>query len=615
MPFANLRLFSEPFSPSGNLAADGYRKLLGTPALDLLQTVVRESVQNSCDAAKSGVGPEVHFRLRRLDTLQLSKLRECVFAELPSSAASTEPLANFLKASAPYVLEICDFGTTGLAGPTRADVVNDGEHSDFVNFLRNVGSPRDTHQGGGTYGYGKTSLYLSSRCSTILVDSQTTHQRKPIRRMMACHLGGAHKAGPPKNERRYTGRHWWGLRHETEHFVEPLEGENCDSLAAEVGFPHRSAMSTGTSIMILDPIFMDEDPSTLMRRVQEALLWWFWPRMLETTEPNRRVRFVTEVDGIRLPIPAPETFPPIHLFAEALNVIRAGAAEINMIRCERPKKDLGQLVIRKGLHAPRRRLVEPAQSLIPERAFSIAVMRPVELVVRYFEGEPLPDPTVEWAGVFVTSSEPFVENAFASSEPPAHDDWQPSLMAKGPQRTFVSVALQRIKETARALGPATAALHSVDQAGPSLARTAQTLGQILRGSDNSDIEVDRSTGKRSGRRQPFASRPKFERLEMRGTQVAAIFSITLKPGKRLGAITRLHAVAGIVIDGAPTISHMDLDMPSPPILDWRSSDGVVIGEGLAIELVAAPGTIEVSVGIIGDCAIGLIIEVQGVEAA
>ncbi len=47
-----LELFSEPFARTGNIAADGFKKLLGCPAQDLLQTVLRESIQNSIDAGR-----------------------------------------------------------------------------------------------------------------------------------------------------------------------------------------------------------------------------------------------------------------------------------------------------------------------------------------------------------------------------------------------------------------------------------------------------------------------------------------------------------------------------------------------------------------------------------
>lgn len=609
-----LSLFSEPYSPSGNLAADGFRKLLGTPALDLLQTVVREAVQNSCDAAKIGVGPRVAFRLRCLTPDQLAALRSHVFRELPAAAETTKPLESFLHSDAPWVLEICDIGTIGLAGPTRADVVVDGEEADFVNFLRNVGSPRDTHQGGGTYGYGKTSLYLSSRCSTILVDSQTTFRERDVRRVMACHLGSSFKTGRGSSRRRFTGRHWWGMLQGEDGFVEPLEDDNCNAVADRIGLLPRGVAATGTTIMILDPVFMEEDPRRVVNRIQEALLWWFWPRMLETTEPSKRTTFLTNLNGTDVPVPRPESFPPLNLFAECMNALRTDSGDLQTIQCGRPREDLGRLVIRKGLFSTRHWLVEPSESLIPERAACIAVMRPVELVVRYFDGGALPDPSAEWAGVFITSDKPVVENAFAAAEPPAHDDWQPGLMPKGPQKTYVNVALQRIKEAARSVVPAVGAQGVDDGASRSLARIAETIGHVLRGVDDGEDEARGRSRRKHKRRQSFVSRPKFERLDYRGNRPIAVFSTHMRPGSRLGERVRLRGQAAIVIDGSPAAVQTDLEMPAPPLLDWRTSDGSIIGEGSSVELIAIAGSLEVSVGIVGDFALALRVELEDADS-
>ena len=191
----SLRLHSEPYSPSGNMAATGVRRLLGAPRLDLLQTVVREAVQNCCDAAKNGVGPRVLFRLRRLTGTQLSILGSCVLAELPRHDETAEPIRQFLGSDNPWVLEICDFATTGLEGPTRADLsVADGERTDFINFVRDIGTARDTVLGGGTYGFGKSALYLASNCSLILVDTETRCGGQPVRRILGAQLGDAHVA-------------------------------------------------------------------------------------------------------------------------------------------------------------------------------------------------------------------------------------------------------------------------------------------------------------------------------------------------------------------------------------------------------------------------------------
>ena len=172
-------------------------------------------------------------------------------------------------------------------------------------------------------------------------------------------------------------------------------------------------------------------------------------------------------------------FPPLDLFAEALQAHRDGTEEPKPITCGRPVRHLGNLIIRDGVCAAR---VGPAlreESVIPEHSSHIALMRPVELVVKYLVGEPLPDSRFEWAGVFICSDEDEVEEAFARAEPPAHDDWIPDNLKKGPARTFVRTAIKRLKEhaergTAAGLKPSDTAHR-----GPSLAATAGKLGGFL----------------------------------------------------------------------------------------------------------------------------------------
>ena len=111
MSLARLSLHSEPYAPTGNIGDSGFRKLLGTPSLDLIQTVVREAVQNCCDADKSGNGPEVLIRLRRLDESQTRVMREHALCELPHEAQSRSRLQSFLESPQPTVLEICESAT------------------------------------------------------------------------------------------------------------------------------------------------------------------------------------------------------------------------------------------------------------------------------------------------------------------------------------------------------------------------------------------------------------------------------------------------------------------------------------------------------------------------
>lgn len=82
----SMELYSEPFATTGNITGEGFRRLLGRPTLGLLQTVIREALQNSMDATLPGQGPKVMLRSRVLRGEEFAALRRHVFAEIPKDA-------------------------------------------------------------------------------------------------------------------------------------------------------------------------------------------------------------------------------------------------------------------------------------------------------------------------------------------------------------------------------------------------------------------------------------------------------------------------------------------------------------------------------------------------
>lgn len=603
----SLRLHSEPYSPSGNMAATGVRRLLGAPRLDLLQTVVREAVQNCCDAAKNGVGPRVVFRLRRLTGAQLSVLESSVLAELPQHDDTAEPVRQFLGSAEPWVLEICDFATTGLEGPTRADLsVADGERTDFINFMRDIGSPRDTALGGGTYGFGKSALYLASKCSLILVDTETRCSGQPVRRLLGAQLGDAHVATVDGVERRFTGRHWWGVTEGREGFADPLEGDEASILSSELGLPERARGDTGTSIMILDPQFVDENIRDVVGAIQEALLWNFWPRMMSEVPPERRLDVSIELDGEVQPIPAPESTPPLDLFCDAMSGIRNGSPGVRRVESQRPAADLGRLNIVKGFRGERVPFRSDGESIFPTTSRHIAVMRPVELVVRYFDdGDPLPQQEFEWAGVFVTSSDPAIEKAFADAEPPAHDDWQPDMLpGKSWARRYVRVALSRIRDAAHAVAGGRAEERGGQVSAPSLGQVADLFGRAL-GSANRQGAGPRggSSGPGGGGRRAWAiSRPVFERLDEASGEAFALFRSDVRNDD--GSALLLELQPSVVVDGGGSAAEGGSDEP-PRILGVWSDAGMIPEGNGRYELGHYSGRLQVAVGLPGDGAVTL----------
>ena len=552
-----LELFSEPFARTGNIAADGFRKLLGCPAQDLLQTVLRESIQNSIDAGRLGKGPAIHVRYRTLTPEQLSFLVNHVLSDQISCDDTAGAVQETLGKTDLKVLEICDFNTTGLGGPTSGDAVAEGDETlDFVNFMRNVGVARDTHNGGGTYGYGKSSLYAMSACSSILVDTQTTASGIPTRRFMGCHLGSAFDAVASDGKRkRFTGRHWWGIK-DSEGGIDPATGGTAEELAASLGMPARGHALTGTTVMILDP-YVADGSRTAADEIIETILWNFWPRLTQTTPVKRKLDIRLFIENTEVSIPLPERFPPLDLFSAAIAEHRNIDGDVIRIQRDKPYKVLGALALKRGMRAMRSAVALHDSSKVPHQASHIAVMRPVELVVKYISGAPFPDARYEWAGVFICSDEKLVEEAFAKAEPPAHDDWVPDMLPSSDAKSMVRIALKRLEHHAQTYAAPTSTIFaSAGTKGPSLAKTAAKLGNLL------DAVSGRGPGKpitassRTHRRREdlSVSVPKFLRLEIdENDQPCAVFEAELRNDERDEHL-KLSAESRLIADGGMTDS-------------------------------------------------------------
>lgn len=152
---------SQTFPPEGASAAEGVRNQLGRPELDLLTILVREAAQNSWDARRTDV-PSVDFRLSigAVSAAHLATWRDLLLRNAPLDGDL--PLRRILRKSDIRTLSVSDRGTSGLGGPTRADVLH-GDNHDFISFVRNIGEPRDKEFGGGTYGFGKGILSVVDR--------------------------------------------------------------------------------------------------------------------------------------------------------------------------------------------------------------------------------------------------------------------------------------------------------------------------------------------------------------------------------------------------------------------------------------------------------------------
>lgn len=450
-----------PYEAHGSTAGEGATRLLGRPRLDPLTVLMRETLQNAWDARSDG---SIGFRveLRTLSRPQLDVLRRRVFARgaenVLCDAAETDGregahrgLLHALERDELRVLEISDRRTVGLRGPLRADLdPAEGQPTDFIDFVFNLGAPRSTRLGGGTYGFGKTISYITSRARTVLIGTRTRHGAHHQHRFIGSSIGRQWV----EQGRRFTGRHWWGRSEDGR--IGPVVDAEALELMQELAFP--PFRSDGTSLLIIDPDLQERNPRTSIDHLVEAFVWHLWPKLIHP--PGTDVAPVQPeflLEGELLEVPDPREVPGLSAFVDALQAVR--------------RHDLGEEVTSELLVQPTLRTIDwgsqhrplgslalvkspaPWQGEEPNGEFEVrpfqgpshhvALMRQAELVVEYLEGPELSIPGYEWAGVF--RSLPEVDDDFAASEPPAHDSWEWQSVADQRAKSHVRTAVRKLR--------------------------------------------------------------------------------------------------------------------------------------------------------------------------
>jgi len=470
-----LSWFPKKFSP-GDLDGVGAKRLLGTPDMPPTSVLVRETAQNSWDAKGNSRSIKFSLNLRELSRSSVEVLRQRVFtADAPKTG-----LSDLLKSDTIWALEVSDRGTVGLGGPLRNDLsVDAGQDTNFIDFVLNIGAPRDVHLGGGTYGFGKTIAYVVSEVGTILISSRCEGLHGLEQRF----IGSTIADGFDMNGFRYTGRHWWGNAIHTENRVEPVTGTLAEELTSLLFSTKFDVDQTGTSILILDPRLQGDSPSENIEALVDAVVENLWPKLVSNDDSRCRMEISVELNGQVHPLPDIENHATLSGHAECLKAIRGTQAgrgidalnlrypvTIDEIRWGSQKKLLGHIALT--------RYPVPVGTRSPSH--SVTLMRSqAELVVREFMRPPLDVEGFQWAGVFKPITD--VDDSFAAAEPPAHDDWVPAAIKDKTQRSYVNVALREIQTIADSFINPPDSSHKSDGQIQSAAVAGDALAGLLGG--------------------------------------------------------------------------------------------------------------------------------------
>lgn len=451
----------------GAIKAEGIRNQLGRPELDRLTVLVREAAQNSWDARDDDQDGPVRFdlELRTLDADASRAWADALAVGAPDSAHL--PLLPALSERQLRVLFVSDRGTTGLGGPVRADQVTDDEDHDYVSFVLNVGDPRDTEHGGGTYGFGKAIFFLTSQASTILVYTRCRAvDGNPETRLVGCALGPSYVDGGSA----YTGRHWFGVP--CDDAIEPLRGAAADELASRLGFPSFGPGDFGTTVAVIAPELDGRTVAEAGRRLALSVLWHLWPKML-ARDGIPSMQFRVTADGESFDVPPPTEHPVLREFVRAFETLHDEGTTVTYGSGRRP---VGLLNLRTAFSPVPEVDDVGREAGLGDGIHHTCLMRVPDLVVEYRGGPPLPDPRVWYAGVFKVLPE--CDEAFATAEPPTHDAWLPQLLA-GDDKSVVRTTLRKIEEAMRAHATPATPEERAPEASDGLARMSRKLGGLL----------------------------------------------------------------------------------------------------------------------------------------
>lgn len=581
-----LSLYSEVVQPTGGLAGAGAVKVLGQPKLSALALVIRESIQNSWDARNGTRQVRFTIERRKLDSGEVDFLVEQVF---PGAVDVGIPVARALR-KRPELLLLTDMGTVGLEGPVRADEIEEDEPRRFVDFFRNIGSHQQVAGTGGTYGFGKTSLYRLSKSHAIVAFTRARPApgENLETRFMAAGIGESRKVG----NRWLTGRHWWGKAPRVrDPVVDPVVGDAAVSMAKGLGMVF-SYNEAGTSIAVLSPDI--EDGEEFRTEVVETLLYNFWPKMLAgpTGEPHIAFTFID--GGNEVTITDPRQHPKIRPFVDAYSGLRRAnkvvtSSEVT-VSTGGSQVEVGKVayvrVHRHPVAATKRKSWEP----IGDVFHHVCLLRTPELVVTYEKTQPPIGALPGYAAVFRAHDEH--NEAFASAEPPAHDAWEPSGLPKR-QREIVNRTLKELRQLMRTVADPAGSANVAGATVTPLGHLASFLGELLDGVDADGPQVAPASGAKTvaggGGRKGLPGKIEVvetvveESTQTPGSVVAAI-SVNLK-GAEPGARVRILAKAGVqTADGIET--EAPEGEPGVEILSWRDERGVELASDAEVEVTA-----------------------------
>jgi hypothetical protein len=456
----------------------GNAALYATP--QTVESLVRETGQNSLDATPEGKTATIRYRLVQLP--QGSKRRGNFFEALRFEEELGKHLTAVSKGkkisntaarlrraiaqldepeAALWLLAIEDYGANGLVGEEF------DPESNFCALIRDVENSKKENDGaGGSFGLGSKTLWSCSNLLTVLFASEVAAKPGKVRLIGKADLG-FHDI-PKAAEHGYVGHGHFGLPFDTDGAESAWIGTDSTllrNLCLTREAPEGAAGATGTTALIVafeNPSADEQDAKTLESAITRAVARNFWPaivrkelRVFVRTDlgdhPNGTDREVDpgehvpslidayrhhvsgEVDGV-LGNPGDVVSVPITHVIPASRKNVDGNIEHPSVSAE------ARLIIR----------LADANGVDSDLVDTVALVRGRAMVVKYLPKRVVafgarPFHAILAAGKLVSPAthQHHAEAFLRYSEPPSHDEWE---MGPGLRARYEFGAGARLKE-------------------------------------------------------------------------------------------------------------------------------------------------------------------------
>ena len=418
-----------------------------------LATFVREVVQNANDQAK--LAPRINFRLQPLKGKALSsflaalgmddlRLHLDAVASAEHGVALRRGLTALDESQELLVMYIEDRGTEGLTGAE-----SEGESHFRALCKDTLFSHKKASSAGGSYGLGKSVLWVFSSLSTVLFDSTLLILPAGVKNPRF--IGRAEFPSHEVGDKALAGSGWFGTPSADEvqsrqqgQRAESVWGASAQTLGKALGFTPREDHDVGTSICIVgfrDPT-EDEAQSVerLIERTKAAVVENFWPAMTFGKRPLRAGAGVgAKVTEIR--VDAPEVQPFVAAWRGRDKAVQeldsAGDVVVQPIAFRVPPTRDGEPAVDGHVNL----IVRLDDERKPHaRASQVAYFRGPGMVLKYHDRKRLAlgmraFHALVACGVArdpadVRESDHAIEHFLRLAEPPSHDRWESTQRLK-----------------------------------------------------------------------------------------------------------------------------------------------------------------------------------------